>query len=108
MVSAAGVETTEYHYLTMDERKALIQRTYEFVDGRVPVVVGVSHPNVRTAIGLAHMAEEMGADAIQVLARSARSAARRHSTTSSPISRRSAPRRACRSCCISTPAPVPT
>ena len=68
MVSAAGVETTEYHYLTMDERKALIQMTHDFVDGRVPVVVGVSHPNVRTAIDLAHMAETMGADAIQVLA----------------------------------------
>lgn len=68
MVSAAGVETTEYHYLTMDERRNLIRRTHEFVDGRVPVVVGVSHPNVRTAVGLAHMAEEIGADAIQVLA----------------------------------------
>ncbi|MEX2453882.1 MAG: dihydrodipicolinate synthase family protein [Rhodospirillaceae bacterium] len=68
MVSAAGVETTEYHYLTMDDRRALIQRTFEFVDGRVPTVVGVSHPNVRTAIDLAHMAEKMGADAIQVLA----------------------------------------
>ena len=68
MVSAAGVETTEYHYLTMEERKTLIRRTFEFVDGRVPTVVGVSHPNVRTAIELSHMAEKMGADALQVLA----------------------------------------
>lgn len=68
MVSAAGVETTEYHYLTMDERIELIKRTYEFVDSRVPVVVGISHPNVRTAIGLGQMAQEMGADALQVLA----------------------------------------
>jgi len=68
MVSAAGVEATEYHYLTMEDRKSLIQRTFEFVDGRAPVVVGISHPNFRTAIDLANMAEDMGADALQILA----------------------------------------
>lgn len=68
MVSAAGVETTEYHYLSMEQRRALIRRTVEFVDGRVPVVVGISHPNVNTAIELAGLAEELKADAVQVLA----------------------------------------
>jgi len=68
MVSAAGVETTEYHYLTLEQRKSLIERTVEFVDGRAPVVVGVSHPNVYTAIELAHLAEKLGAEAVQVLA----------------------------------------
>lgn len=68
MVSAAGVETTEYHYLSLDERKALIRRTVELVAGRAPVVVGVSHANVHTAIELAHLAEKLGAHAIQVLA----------------------------------------
>jgi len=68
MVSAAGVETTEYHYLTLEERRALIERTVEFVGGRVPVVVGISHPNVHTAIELGHLAEKLGAHALQVLA----------------------------------------
>lgn len=68
MVSAAGVETTEYHYLTYDERCELIRRTAEFVGERVPLVVGVSHPNVYKAIELSHMAEKLGAHALQVLA----------------------------------------
>ena len=33
MVVAAGVETQEYTYLSLAERKALIRRTIEFVDG---------------------------------------------------------------------------
>jgi 4-hydroxy-tetrahydrodipicolinate synthase len=68
MVSAAGVETTEYHFLTFDERCELIRQTVDFVDKRIPVVVGVSHANIHTAIGLAHMAQDIGAHAIQVLA----------------------------------------
>lgn len=68
MVSAAGVETTEYHYLTYEERCDLIRRTVEFVDKRVPVVVGVSHPNVNKAIELSHLAESLGAHGLQVLA----------------------------------------
>src|SRR3954454_20469357 len=57
MVVAAGVETQEYAYLTLDERKGLIQRTLEFVGGRVPVMVGISHPALRIAIELADEAE---------------------------------------------------
>jgi 4-hydroxy-tetrahydrodipicolinate synthase len=68
MVVAAGVETQEYTYLDFDERKALVRRTVEFVDGRVPVMVGVTHPSFRTAIALAHEAERYGAAAIQLLA----------------------------------------
>jgi 4-hydroxy-tetrahydrodipicolinate synthase len=68
MVVAAGVETQEYTYLTLDQRKALIRRTVEFVDGRVPVMVGISHPSFRTAVELAHEAERLGAAAVQVLA----------------------------------------
>ncbi len=68
MVSAAGVETTEYHYLNYDERLDLIGKTVEFVDGRVPVVVGVSHPNVYKAIEISHFAENLGVHALQVLA----------------------------------------
>ncbi|PPR09460.1 MAG: 4-hydroxy-tetrahydrodipicolinate synthase [Alphaproteobacteria bacterium MarineAlpha11_Bin1] len=68
MVSAAGVETTEYHFLSFEDRCELIRRTVEFVDGRVPAVVGVSHANVKTAIELSQMAQDLEAHALQILA----------------------------------------
>jgi 4-hydroxy-tetrahydrodipicolinate synthase len=68
MVVAAGVETQEYTYLGLDQRKALIRATIEAVAGRVPVMVGVSHPSFKTAIELAHDAERLGAAAVQLLA----------------------------------------
>jgi 4-hydroxy-tetrahydrodipicolinate synthase len=68
MVVAAGVETQEYTYLSLEDRKALIRRTIELVGGRVPVMVGVSHPSFTTAIELAHEAEKLGAAAVQLLA----------------------------------------
>jgi 4-hydroxy-tetrahydrodipicolinate synthase len=68
MVVAAGVETQEYTYLSFEQRTALICRTIEFVGGRVPVMVGVSHPSFKTAVELAHEAETLGAAAVQLLA----------------------------------------
>lgn len=68
MVVAAGVEAQEYTYLNLDDRKALIARTIEFVAGRCPVMVGVSHPSFKIAVELAHFAEKSGAKAIQLLA----------------------------------------
>ncbi len=68
MVVAAGVETQEYTYLSREKRKALIRHTVEFVDRRVPVMVGISHPSFKTAIELAHFAEKLGAAAVQLLA----------------------------------------
>ena len=68
MVVAAGVETQEYNYLGLEQRKALIRHTIACVDGRVPVMVGISHPSFRTAIELAHFAESLGAAAVQLLA----------------------------------------
>src|SRR5438445_10580013 len=68
MVVAAGVETQEYAYLTLDERKGLIQRTLEFVGGRVPVMVGISHPALRIASELAHSAARFAAAAVRSLA----------------------------------------
>jgi 4-hydroxy-tetrahydrodipicolinate synthase len=68
MVVAAGVETQEYTYLSLEARKALIRSTVEYVDGRVPVMVGITHPSFRTAIELAHEAEKLGAGALQLLA----------------------------------------
>jgi 4-hydroxy-tetrahydrodipicolinate synthase len=68
MVVAAGVETQEYTYLSFGDRKALIRSTIEFVDGRAPVMVGITHPSFRTSIELAHEAEKLGAAALQLLA----------------------------------------
>ena len=68
MVIAAGVEAQEYHYLTFEQRKQLIARTIEYVDGRCPVAVGISHPSFKIAIELAHYAEYLGAQAVQLLA----------------------------------------
>lgn len=68
MVVAAGVETQEYTYLSFEQRRALIRSTVEAVDGRVPVMVGISHPSFKTAVALAHEAERLGAAAVQLLA----------------------------------------
>src|SRR5262249_20816133 len=67
MVVAAGVETQEYTYLSLEQRRALIRATIELVDGRVPVMVGISHPSFKTAVALAHEAERLGAAAVQRL-----------------------------------------
>jgi 4-hydroxy-tetrahydrodipicolinate synthase len=68
MIVAAGVETQEYTYLGFEERKQLIRTTVELAAGRVPVMVGISHPSFKTAIELAHFAEKLGAAAVQLLA----------------------------------------
>lgn len=68
MVIAAGVEAQEYHYLKFEERKELIKKTIEFVGQRCPVAVGISHPSYKVAIELAHYAQDLGAQAVQLLA----------------------------------------
>jgi 4-hydroxy-tetrahydrodipicolinate synthase len=68
LVIAAGVEAQEYQYLSFEARKELIAKTIAFVDGRKPVVVGISHPSVRVAIKLAEFAAAQGAAAHQLLA----------------------------------------
>jgi 4-hydroxy-tetrahydrodipicolinate synthase len=66
-VVVAGVEAQEYGFLTLKERYRLIRRTVEFVGGRRPVVVGISHPDWRQALELAGLARELGAEAVQLL-----------------------------------------
>lgn len=68
MVVAAGVETQEYTFLSLEQRRALVRRTIEFVDERVPVMVGITHPSFKTAIELANEAEKLGAAVVQLLA----------------------------------------
>ncbi len=67
-IEAAAVETQEYQYLSHGARTDLIRRTLQCVGDRRPVIVGVSHPSFRTAVELAHLAEDLGAEAIQALA----------------------------------------
>jgi len=67
-VVAAGVEAQEYTFLGLPERKELIRRTMEYVAGRCPVMVGISHPSFKAALDLAHFAESLGAQAVQMLA----------------------------------------
>ncbi len=66
-IEAAAVETQEYHYLSHEDRRALIRTTATLVGGRRPLIVGVSHPNVDVAVELAHLAEDLGAHAVQAL-----------------------------------------
>lgn len=66
-IEAAAVETQEYHFLSPEERRELIKTTAGLVRGRVPVIVGVSHPNLGVAAELARLAEDVGAAAIQAL-----------------------------------------
>ena len=68
MVIAAGVEAQEYHYLKLEDRKELIKRTIEMVDKRCPVAVGISHASYKIAIELAHFAQDLGAESVQLLA----------------------------------------
>ena len=68
MISVSGVETSEYHYLSFEGRKELIKRTAEMIGKRSGLVVGISHPNTRTALELADLAASLKAEAVQVLA----------------------------------------
>ena len=68
MVVAAGVEAQEYQCLSRELRVELIRATCEYVDGRVPVSVGISHPSVNAALELADLAAELGAATVQLLA----------------------------------------
>lgn len=52
--------------LTIDERRQVITTVMETVAGRVPVVVGVSHPEVKTVITLSQAAFEAGAAGVMI------------------------------------------
>lgn len=66
-LEAAAVETQEYQFLSHEERRALIEVTAQLTGNRLPLIIGVSHPNPRTAAELAHLAEDVGAAAVQLL-----------------------------------------
>jgi len=66
-IAIAATEDAEYTMLDWAQRKELIARGTEMVRGRIPVVVGISHPAPQRAIELAEHANAVGADAVQLL-----------------------------------------
>ena len=56
----------EANRLSDSERDAIVDATVRAADGRIPVVVGVSHSGTRACAALAHAAEAKGADAAMV------------------------------------------
>jgi 4-hydroxy-tetrahydrodipicolinate synthase len=67
-VVAAGVEAQEYQLLDLQTRRELIRHTVDYTGGRVPVIVGISHPDPGTCISLASFAKDLGAASVQLLA----------------------------------------
>jgi 4-hydroxy-tetrahydrodipicolinate synthase len=59
--------TGEFASLSHEERKRIIKLTVDHVDGRVPVIAGISDTNMRAVLELGHYAEDVGADGVFVL-----------------------------------------
>ena len=57
----------ENNSLTFDEKRAVLRAIVEVVDGRVPVVTGVSEFDTRRAVSWAQAAETAGADGLMLL-----------------------------------------
>ena len=60
-------DTGEFFTLTPDERLRFTEATFEYINGRVPVVVQPSAIATKEAIMYAGHAQELGADALMVL-----------------------------------------
>src|SRR5262245_29225393 len=65
MVVAAGVETQEYTYLSLEKRKTLIRHTIDCVDQSVPVMIDTSIRSCKTAIEMSHFAVNLGPEAVR-------------------------------------------
>ncbi|EPZ37918.1 Dihydrodipicolinate synthase [Anoxybacillus ayderensis] len=60
--------TGESPTLTTEEKLALFRHVVEVVDGRVPVIAGTGSNNTRASIELTKRAEEIGVDAVMIVA----------------------------------------
>ena len=58
------VMASEVHVLTDDERRRIAETAVRVVNGRIPVVVGVSGISAAHSMGLAKRAQDAGADAV--------------------------------------------
>lgn len=57
----------EFYALDMDEKKQVLRKTIEVVNGKVPVYFGAGSASTAESIRLAQMAEAEGADALSVI-----------------------------------------
>jgi len=60
--------TGEYYALTAEERKKVVETTFQAVRGRVPVVVGANAPTTREVIEYCQHAEQCGAAGVMLAA----------------------------------------
>lgn len=66
-VVVGGVETQEYQVFEGTRRHELVDRTLQAVGGRLPTIVGVTHPSPSRARELAATAAQSGATAVMTL-----------------------------------------
>lgn len=59
--------TGEFAYLSDEERKQVLKITVDQVNGRIPVIAGISSPSVRLAINWGKYGEDVGADATMAI-----------------------------------------
>lgn len=67
-ISLLGAEVSEYQILSTADRLATLRAAIATVGRRVPVLAGVSHPDVAAVLRFAESAADAGADFVQVLA----------------------------------------
>ncbi len=66
-IAIGASEDAEYTMLTAEQRRELMARGTEMVGGRIPVILGISHPATQRAVEFAEHAATVGADAVQLL-----------------------------------------
>lgn len=59
--------TGEFAYLSEAEKKQVIEIAAEQINGKIPLLVGVSSPSTKLAVELAKYAEEKGADGVMAV-----------------------------------------
>lgn len=64
VIVAAGTGSQETASLTSSERKRLVSKTVEAVDGEVPILGGVSHPALSVVSDLIDHVESVGVDGV--------------------------------------------
>jgi dihydrodipicolinate synthase/N-acetylneuraminate lyase len=95
----------ENNSLKADEKRTILKAAVEVVNGRVPVVTGVSELDTRRAVAYARDAEKLGADGLMVLPAMVY-VPKPEELLYSRISGPSRKRRHCRSCFTTTRLPI--
>ena len=66
-IAIASTEDAEYTMLDWSQRKELMARGAEMVRGRIPTILGVSHPAPQRAVELAEHAAAVGGNVVELL-----------------------------------------